>query len=83
MISRQVWPIMVRGIRHRLGAEVNIGIIAPGAHSLWVAVDKDTPIVVDLPIPPEGLALPLSVDGVRVVVRVGKGKAHLLSLELG
>lgn len=81
MTSHQVWPISVRGVRHRLGAEVSQGVIGPGAHSLWVALDKDT-LVRDLPIPPEGLAFPVDVDGVMVVIRVSKARAHLLSLEL-
>jgi hypothetical protein len=80
MTNRFSFPVIVGGRRIHVGVAVERQ--ADGSHRLWAGAG-DTQFANGVPVPPEGLSLPIHVLGVPLVVHVGKAKAHLASIELG
>lgn len=84
MKNGQEWAITVGQKRYKIWAIVDLvrgG--APSEHQLSVGINgvRDS-VKLGIPVPPEGLDYTLDVGGRPVIIHVGKGSSHLVSLLL-
>lgn len=81
MTNRQRFPLLIDGRRVMLDAGVESGR-TPAAPWPYVELDHHS-LIAPMPIPPEGMRVPVNLPGGRVITVVfGPAKAHYVSLEL-